>query len=501
MVKKALSFLKKGIFKIKDRDSKAVRFIRNKAQRDFQKRKASSKKTKRIIVKARQLGFTTDGGVTMLDKAMSKPYYSGFIIANNTDNVKKIFQEKIKFPFESLHASFRQFFKLVRDNSNEIRFQNVECFDSYVRVGTSARGTTVEDLHVTEAGLIGSDKAQWDELVTGSFQAAQDITLEGTADGLNLFYDKVIKEQNDDDSEWDVYFYGWVWNDLYKTKAPQGTKWIEQYQRYAKMYNLCLDPMDEHGITIDQFFWYYNKVKDLSEKVLTEYPFTIEEAFRGAGNCIFNILFLQKYLEEVKNDPGCDGWFEEGVKFWQKPVAGREYVVGVDPSTGEAQDETAITVLDAVTLEQVAAVAGLFNETEGALIAVRLGYYFNEAIIANENNGLGIAFTHELLRLEYPNVYKRMVKDPTQIRGDKIAKYGFSTNINTRPIMISDMRKYFEAGEVTINDIKTLEQMKTFVRKDNGKIEHEDGKHDDSLFALMIALYVRNYGMQTSTII
>jgi hypothetical protein len=33
--------------------------------------------------------------------------------------------------------------------------------------------------------------------------------------------------------------------------------------------------------------------------------------------------------------------------------------------------------------------------------------------------------------------------------------------------------------------------MKTFVRHTNGKVEHETGKHDDCLFAGMIAIQIR----------
>ncbi len=51
----SISLLKKGIYKIKDKQSKAVRYIRNTAQREFVKRKAESPKKKRVIVKARQL--------------------------------------------------------------------------------------------------------------------------------------------------------------------------------------------------------------------------------------------------------------------------------------------------------------------------------------------------------------------------------------------------------------------------------------------------------------
>jgi hypothetical protein len=298
----SISLLKKGIYKIKNKDSKAVQYIRNTAQRLYIEQKEASPKKKRVIVKARQLGFTTEGCLSMLDKAMTTPFYSGFIIAHTLPDVGKIFQEKIKFPFEALPQSFKSLYKLVRDNSNEIRFNNKECQDSYVRVGMSARSSTVEDLHVTEAGKIGSDENRWRELVTGSFNAAQNIVMEGTAEGLNKFYDFVNDIQNDLNSEWDLHFYNWTLDKGYSTKAPDRTDWIQDYESLAKRYFLCPDPVKTHNLTIDQFYWYYNKAKEQKELVVQEFPFTIEEAFKSSGNNIFNQIDILNAIENIQKE-------------------------------------------------------------------------------------------------------------------------------------------------------------------------------------------------------
>lgn len=59
--------------------------------------------------------------------------------------------------------------------------------------------------------------------------------------------------------------------------------------------------------------------------------------------------------------------------------------------------------------------------------------------------------------------------------------------------MIDDFIKHFEEGSLENLSPLTLSQMQTFVRKEGGKREHASGKHDDMLFADMIALQMLNY--------
>ena len=483
----SISLLKKGIYKIKNKDSKAVQYVRNTAQRLYIQQKTESTKRKRVIVKARQLGFTTEGCLSMLDKAMTQPFYSGFIIAHTLPDVGKIFQEKIKFPFEALPQSFKSLYKLVRDNSNEIRFNNKECQDSYVRVGMSARSSTVEDLHVTEAGKIGSDENRWRELVTGSFNAAQNIVMEGTAEGLNKFYDFVTDIQNDQNSEWDLHFYNWTLDKGYATKAPDRTDWIQDYELLAKRLFLCPDPIKTHNLTIDQFYWYYNKAKEQKELVVQEFPFTIEEAFKSSGNNMFNQIDILEAIQNVQKE------YEvmQGVTVWQKPISGVQYVIGVDPATGEGDDDSSISVHRFDNGEQVAELSGKLNPTETALVACNLGSWYNTAIIGIECNGVGIATVNEARKLSYPNLYRRNVPTAEKAIVGGVPNYGWSTNLQTRPVMIEEYRQMFENKWLKINSLKLLNQMKTFVRKENGKVEHETGKHDDCLFASMIAIQIR----------
>jgi phage terminase large subunit len=97
-----------------------------------------------------------------------------------------------------------------------------------------------------------------------------------------------------------------------------------------------------------------------------------------------------------------------------------------------------------------------------------------------------------LQKLGYPNLYIREKHD-TYLEGYKRA-YGFSTNSATRKPLIDNLVEVMsiELGINTINDRKTLEEMLTFVRNEQGRPEAEEGAHDDHILALGIAHYTRH---------
>ena len=57
--------------------------------------------------------------------------------------------------------------------------------------------------------------------------------------------------------------------------------------------------------------------------------------------------------------------------------------------------------------------------------------------------------------------------------------------------MIDEYMIFFDEDELEINSTITLSEMRTFVKKDTGKREHANGKHDDALFGAFIAIQMR----------
>jgi hypothetical protein len=117
-----------------------------------------------------------------------------------------------------------------------------------------------------------------------------------------------------------------------------------------------------------------------------------------------------------------------------------------------------------------------------------LGKYYNYALIGIEVN-FDIYPVKELQRLKYTKQYYRERVD--EISKKRQRKYGFKTDGNTRPLIISKEISLIRDNTDLFTDIAFLDECLTFVYDENNRPDAESGKHDDILFADMIANEIR----------
>ncbi|MGY8873087.1 MAG: terminase, partial [Pseudomonadales bacterium] len=103
-----------------------------------------------IILKARQLGFTTTIDIFILDRALFNPNTKCGIVAHTKDDVYKIFSSKIKFGYDNLPPDIKGFVQATSKRANEIEFTN----GSSIRVAVSMRSGTLQCLHISEYGKV-----------------------------------------------------------------------------------------------------------------------------------------------------------------------------------------------------------------------------------------------------------------------------------------------------------------------------------------------------------
>ena len=75
----------------------------------------------------------------------------------------------------------------------------------------------------------------------------------------------------------------------------------------------------------------------------------------------------------------------------------------------------------------------------------------------------------------------------------RVARAGWSTNSVTRPLLLENLRDWFEAdGAIDrVRDRKFISECLTFRLQANGRFDHDPGCHDDSLFKWGIANMLR----------
>src|SRR5262249_34648167 len=147
--------------------------------------------------------------------------------------------------------------------------------------------------------------------------------------------------------------------------------------------------------------WYEDQKADILHRTGSlddlheQYPATDMEALapRALDKRIAPIWLQQCYREQApltELPPGAPSI--PGLEVYCLPEPGRTYVIGADPAEGNpTSDDSALTVLDRVTGEEVAALAGKFQPAVLAAHADAIGSWYNSAAALVERNNHGHA--------------------------------------------------------------------------------------------------------------
>jgi hypothetical protein len=492
----AINLILKGIFKIKNKDGKSVKFIPNKAQilvlEKIKTAWKAGKKARIIVIKGRQQGISTVIQILQLALSITVEGWNAYTMTHNLDLAKDLFENKIKYAYDKLPEDLKNLLGASKNNVRQLMFSKRD--KSAITVGTSGRGGTYQSIHISEAGMMSLSTETWNEMIAGTLESGSGADLiihESTADGgLGLFYEYV------NDNIDDVLFLSWTLQDEYQEEPPSGdVSWYKEYKTLASDFKLCQDPSDEFNLTNQQFYWYYKKAKQLKEAIKVQYPLSLQEAFQSTAGCYFNLEIIKKAQARIADISSQE---IHNFKIYQQPIKGRKYAVGVDTSTGESNDNTSINVFCVQTLEQVACSTGSYSEEITARMTVLIANHYNQAVIGVEINNMGRAVQNFIERFEYPDdlIFKRFEVDSTSPRLARIPKNGWLTSSATRPIMLSEFKSAFEDYHLLLNDKETLDEMSTFVNI-KGKYQAQNGKKDDRVMSCMIAYqcikYVREY--------
>lgn len=243
-----------------------------------------------VILKARQLGFTTFIDLIALDLAMWRANFTATIIADTQENAWKIMNKKVLYPFSQLPEPLKSRFKssIKTESKGELSFKH----GSSIYSGLSPRGGTNQLLHVSEFGKICAkypDKGR--EIINGGFGSVHQngfIFVESTAEGqagdfykLTMDAKKLGDEQRPPSKlEFRLHFYPWYLKKSYRVEDHEAAriKIDGNMQRY-------FDKLEaEHRIVLDhaQKVWYQLTEARLQESMHQEHPSYPEEAFEKA---------------------------------------------------------------------------------------------------------------------------------------------------------------------------------------------------------------------------
>lgn len=522
MIRNAKKYIE-NFLKIRTKQGTVVPFRLNDAQnRLYETIKArwnANKPVRVIILKARQMGFSTLTEGLVFWGTATADNVDSMIVAHTDEATGNIFRMSKLF-YDMLPPEIRP--QRQASNAQELSFnrpshskEGSDGLRSRIRCATAGgkgigRSYTLRFLHMSEFAFWPGNKM---ETFTGLMQAVPDeahtlVVVESTANGFEEFkdlWDQAVQAQRDGDEDGFIpIFFPWFEMQEYRRSVP--ADFVPTQEE--------LDLQAQFGLDLEQLAWRRWCIKvncggDIN-MFHQEYPSTPEEAFIATGQSVFDKQVLIKRIEEVRQAKWIRGSFRydyndemprgqkiRNIRFVESndgiirmirhPEKGVPYVIGGD-TAGTGSDKFTAQVLDNTTGAQVAVLSHQFNETMYTRQMYCLGKYFNEALLGIEVN-YSTYPVKELHRLGYPKQFMRKRED--SILQNITMQRGFRTDKVTRPLIIDGLKEIVKEHIGLIGDIETLEEMLRFVYNEDYRPEAATSAYDDLVMALAIAYYIR----------
>jgi hypothetical protein len=272
-----------SLYVIKDKSGNKVRFRLNPEQWDL----FNNLHRRNIILKARQLGFTTFMQIFMLDQCMFVRDTNAGVVAHNQSDAQSFFKDKILYAYNELDPFIKAMHPAKNESAGELRFQN----GSVIRVGTSLRSGTLQILHISEYGKLCAkfpDRAT--EVRTGTLPTVPldgVIVIESTAEGRggDFFIKSEAARKMDEEAaeltemDYKFHFYPWWATPEYSIDAVVA-KSVADVEYFSMLRERDIN------LTEGQKAWYIKKKieinADEADSMRREFPSYPEEAFEAS---------------------------------------------------------------------------------------------------------------------------------------------------------------------------------------------------------------------------
>ena len=377
------------------------------------------------------------------------------------------------------------------------------------------------------------------------------IVMESTANGTGNFFHREYSAAADPKvkSQYEALFIAWFQIEHYSLPFNSAEELHDFAKQLWENRNNAYTPSNreesgrylwslwERGASLEAIHWYiYERAgKNDFAVMAAEFPSDDVEAFVHSGTMVFD-KYLVKQFEPFCREPKFVGEVyadsDEGeealsnlrfredrqglLSIWAMPEKFDDYevtdryltVVDVGGRSNKA-DWSVIVVFDRLSMidgsEPPSVVAQWYGHCDIDRLAWRaaqIAAFYNDSLLVIESNTLE---THDKERQVeggdqsqyilnqisdiYPNLYARKQSED-EIREGAPRKYGFHTNVATKPMIISTLVKVIRERLYIERDKRCLDEYDTYERKPNGAYGAIVGKHDDLLMTRAIGLHI-----------
>ena len=423
----------------------------------FQKRILSDLQEHRfnILRKFRQAGCTTIASGWALHLTVFSSHKTVVILSKGDAEAVEVL-DRIKLMYDELPNFLKP--KVVTKNAHTLTFENGSVIKSRPSGKQAGRGLSASLLIIDEAAFIEHIDTIWAAAYPTISTGGRAFVL-STVNGVGNWYHETYTAAVDGRNSFNAIDIRWQEHPEY---------------HYTEGYEEMYKEMTKKGIDIHE--WEDRTRANISlKKWLQEY----ECSFLGTGDTYIEGEVLKEVAQNTSEDYFTR--YRNRMRVWYDPEPHYTYLICCDSALGRGGDYTGFHVLNLYNGEQVAEFYS--NKTpinELAEIINEVGLLYNTAYIVPERNTIGNNLLDWLWNhYEYENIWF-----------DEKDNMGIQIMSSNRDSILAEMEEAVRTNLVKLNSSRVIDELYTFVIKDNGKAEAETSYHDDLVMALAIGVHV-----------
>lgn len=425
----------------------------------------------------------------------------------------------------------------------------------------SCRGGDYNLVHLSEVGLWkATDGKKPEDIVRSAcsgvlYAPYTMIVYESTANGTGNFFQREYDAAKGGESQFEAMFVSWFDIEKYATPVDDVPAYAASLYDNRDNENVSSSREEsgkylwwlwKRGATLEAIHWYVLERAKYNDHgaMASEYPSDDIEAFVHSGAMVFDKYKVDafrvycrspRFIGDVyaDGDEGKDAlknlrfsedkqgllWVWDMPEIDEEEVVTDRYLTVVDVGGRSSRaDWSVIVVFDRLFMSgggQPVVVAQWYGHCDIDLLAwkaAQVAAFYDNSLLVIESNTLE---THDKERdVEgdqswfilnqvngvYPNLYARKQSEEDILQGVP-KKYGFHTNVSTKPMVISTLVKAIRERSYVERDVRCLDEFLTYEKKPNGAYGAIVGKHDDLLMTRAIGLHVCFYEMEVPRIL
>lgn len=426
------------------------------------------------------------------------------------------------------------------------------------------RGGDYNLVHLSEVGLWkATEKMSPEDIVRSAcsgilLKPYTMIVYESTANGTGNFFQVEYDTARRGKSQFEAMFISWFDIDDYSLpfeSEQQRTDFATSLWLNRDNANVMTNREEpgkylwrlwNYGATLEAINWYVQERKGKSDHAImaSEYPSDDVEAFVHSGERVFDEYKVDAlspscrpplYIGDIYADADTGKEALKNLRFsednqgvlwiWSPPEIDPEekvtnrYLTVVDVGgRSNKADYSVICVFDRLFMAEggkPVVVAQWYGHIDIDLLAwktAQVAAYYDNSLLVIESNTLETHdrernvdgdqshFILNQIKDVYPNLYARR-QSAEQIAEGAPLKYGFHTNISTKPMIISTLVKVIREALYVERDKRCLDEYLTYEKKPNGAFGATIGHHDDLLMTRAIGLHICFFEMDLPKII